>query len=878
MLLLVAATITASAASAVPVTLDAALSGDGMLSLSVNGAPWLASGATALRQKATWFVSDCPASGKRPSTEPESDHMKCKPLVSKAGGAPTSGTDAVGAYAQKSVQWTGAGDASMIVGVRTYTGKPDVLGLVQSFPNGLEPRNNNGAFNEVVSAFPTFGSSARDLGVLFFDGVQLQDSRYFPWAAGTPIHSNDPGVPTRKGKPGGNSKDPKGNTEGGMPLLLVDSGSGASVVFSPLADFFTATQAESKALGNWSFGMQATLESAPKGHEHVTLVVAGASPRGAMMRWGDVFMGAAGAGKQRNMDWTENGDAGLKYLSYYTDNGAYYYYHTIEGYCSDKTGTPGHGCVSKTTPKGATGYVATLDALSKYFKEASLPIGALQYDSWWYYKGPNSGVQLWEPEPSTLGGDKVNGPPSSWYKPSVPTVTHSRYYEPGNDYVTLKAPGLPADASEWVWVSSGNESQLRSATGAGHPAAVSTSSGFFKHIYQRAQSGLGMVTYEQDFLTNSYESIPDLQSKVGLAKAWLTAMSDAAEETNVTVQYCMSLPRHILQSASFKRVTHARASHDYGQSQERNTQQWSELGLSATLYWALGILPFKDDFWSEMMEAGNTWGAKEADPELQTLVSSLSAGPVGPSDALQQVNVSRVMQTCRQDGTLLKPSAPAMQLDSTYTAALHRATVQDNGIAHIWHTVSSAKARSSGPAEHPHNHIILAANITRTTNISVVELKANAASIVSSFTGRADLDANSFLAREYYSGDVRQVSDDVPLMIAPQKLKPQECAGRGFTHEYCTPFELWTLTPTPTRQAHILLGEKGKYIGLSPQRFAAYSARFAELKVTVLGTKGERVTVEVAEASQSSALEVDCVIGATGTAALQCGASKCTCN
>ena len=89
-----------------------------------------------------------------------------------------------------------------------------------------------------------------------------------------------------------------------------------------------------------------------------------------MMRWGDVFMGAAGAGKQRNMDWTESGDAGLKYLSYYTDNGAYYYYHTTQGTCGDRDGTPGHGCVKNTMPQGATGYVATLDALSKYFNEA----------------------------------------------------------------------------------------------------------------------------------------------------------------------------------------------------------------------------------------------------------------------------------------------------------------------------------------------------------------------------------------------------------------------------------------------------------------------------------------------------------------------------
>ena len=87
---------------------------------------------------------------------------------------------------------------------------------------------------------------------------------------------------------------------------------------------------------------------------------------------------------------------------------------------------------------------------------------------------------------------------------------------------------------------------------------MSTSAGFFAHIYSRAQEGMGMVTYEQDFLTRSYESIPALQSEIGLAKAWLTAMSDGADAANVTLQYCMALPRHILQTASFKRVTHAR--------------------------------------------------------------------------------------------------------------------------------------------------------------------------------------------------------------------------------------------------------------------------------------------------------------------------------
>ena len=51
--------------------------------------------------------------------------------------------------------------------------------------------------------------------------------------------------------------------------------------------------------------------------------------------------------------------------------------------------------------------------------------------------------------------------------------------------------------------------------------AASTDARFFAHIFSRAKAGLGMATYEQDFLTKTYESVGALQSTVGAAKAWL---------------------------------------------------------------------------------------------------------------------------------------------------------------------------------------------------------------------------------------------------------------------------------------------------------------------------------------------------------------------
>ena len=139
------------------------------------------------------------------------------------------------------------------------------------------------------------------------------------------------------------------------------------------------------------------------------------------------------------------------------------------------------------------------------------------------------------------------------FKFGIPTVTHSRWYEADNDYVTGIAPGL-SNTTALNWTISGG-------------VAVSLDQRFFEHIYSRAKQGLSMATYEQDFLAKAYESCATLQQQPGLAAAWLTAMADAAETQNVTVQYCMALPRHILQSAAYPRVTHARASHDYGQSQ-----------------------------------------------------------------------------------------------------------------------------------------------------------------------------------------------------------------------------------------------------------------------------------------------------------------------
>ena len=73
----------------------------------------------------------------------------------------------------------------------------------------------------------------------------------------------------------------------------------------------------------------------------------------------------------------------------------------------------------------------------------------------------------------------------------------------------------------------------------------------------------GMQVYEQDWLITVWEKMAVTKSNVTAGSSWLQAMADAAASLDITIQYCMPLPRHMLESTYFQAVTNARASGDY---------------------------------------------------------------------------------------------------------------------------------------------------------------------------------------------------------------------------------------------------------------------------------------------------------------------------
>jgi hypothetical protein len=63
----------------------------------------------------------------------------------------------------------------------------------------------------------------------------------------------------------------------------------------------------------------------------------------------------------------DHSDLATNGLSYWTDNGAYYYYHTL-------------------TDAPSSNYEQTLQAVGAYHRQSNIPVSYYQFDSWWYYK------------------------------------------------------------------------------------------------------------------------------------------------------------------------------------------------------------------------------------------------------------------------------------------------------------------------------------------------------------------------------------------------------------------------------------------------------------------------------------------------------------
>eukprot|EP01052_Picozoa_sp_SAG31_P006491 SAG31_NODE_299_length_18114_cov_3.533777_10_plen_336_part_00 len=257
------------------------------------------------------------------------------------------------------------------------------------------------------------------------------------------------------------------------------------------------------------------------------------------------------------------------------------------------------------------------------------------------------------------------------------------------------------------------------------------------------------------------------------------------------------------------------------------------------------------------------YGAQEKHPELQALVSALSAGPIAPSDVVGSSNSTLIRSTCTDAGVLLKPDRPAFPPGVMFLRRL-----RGKGEVQLTHTTLPGAGRWT---------YCLSFGMSEQITLSGEELGVPAALDESDSFGVAWARTN--LQPFGVSPNGKELkrygpSSSPPLSLAMQPPVPHDwgmytywrtastsCAGKGWT----------------------LLGEMKKLISVSTNRVTDIAAsctagdREPSMDADVVGAEGELVSLSfVRPRPSTSVLTVELKIGSDGTARAHCGSTgKC---
>ena len=405
-----------------------------------------------------------------------------------------------------------------------------------------------------------------------------------------------------------------------LPLLWI-AGDGRTLLLAPLDHFheqiIALPREEDPAAGSVRCGWHGDLDEVPAGFATEIAVWGAASPRQAILQWGEWLRL-----RYHSVRRSAYADRGLAQVSYWTDNGAYYYYRTEPG----------------------MDYTETLGRVVDSLEASGVPVGAVQLDSWFYpheelrpvgERGadlvPPTGAMLWEPREDLF--PRGFGPLCKRLA-FRPLILHSRHFSSRSRYFEI----------EPAWTDGAFA----------HPRSAA----FFSRLLSQAASW-GAVTYEQDWLVESFLNVRGLREGVGRTRAWQEALDRAAAAHGLTLQWCMAAPADFLQTLTLPRVTSIRTCGDYRYLFD-NGLLWNWFLCTNLLARALGLFPFKDVFLTQTNDHGT---ASEPYAEVEALLAALSAGPVGIGDRLGETRQDIVLRTCRADGILIKPDLPIAAID-----------------------------------------------------------------------------------------------------------------------------------------------------------------------------------------------------------------------
>ena len=515
-----------------------------------------------------------------------------RPSLPSGVGEPVTAVDQLGAAKSVTVV-----DSDVRCSVRAYSDRPMLVFRCEAKTDLADI--TTGAFDQPSVAWPTFtpgeradGDAPHALRALVFQHCEFAlPSNAGPSLDGWFLLPHRP--PT------------------GWPMLLT-RGDGRTLLIAPLDAFHE--QIIGLNGGTLRCGWHGDLEAVPAGFTTELAVLAADGPRAALDAWGRMLLDVAGT--VRPGRWP---DAVGSRPSYWTDNGAAYWYKT----------EPGHDV--------AGSIVAAVDDL----RAKDVPIGAVQLDSWFYphaelrpfdteeWVVPPSALTEWDvrpdvlPEGITALRERLHG---------LPLVAHIRH-------LSAHAP-IASETPTWT---------------DGEYAAPSTPEAYERWLDQCV--AWGVETFEHDWLVEVFFGVRAMRCEPGRAMSWQEGIDTAARDRGITLQWCMGSAADFAQTTTLTQVTSVRTSGDHGYIASAG-QLWAWFCTTNALARSLDLMPFKDVFRADPEVAG-----QNGEPEA--LLSALSTGPVGLGDRVGRMDPALALRTCRADGLLVKPNTAIAATDES---------------------------------------------------------------------------------------------------------------------------------------------------------------------------------------------------------------------
>lgn len=410
--------------------------------------------------------------------------------------------------------------------------------------------------------------------------------------------------------------------EGTVDLLVLADKDFNTVLLSPSANYLVATQqsAPINAGQNSSrainCGIEGLVEEIPAGYNHEHLLVAGEGIDSTFRQWGQALLIKSGKRALSKYDCET-----MRHPVYWDDYGGYYREH---GFKED-------------------GYAAYEDVIAGVAEDArkhGLLIGGYEVqdsDQLRYNEG------LFEPRADLF--------------PHGLAALHERLGVPLEAYLCWLAPGGPY-RKKYPYLETPSGSVLGKSMG-----DVFYSLDYWRDTAAKLVSW-GDVILQHDYL-NVYEGNPVMMAGIDRMDTYFKNMAKALGEKGIKMQYCMQLPRNIMESTENPTVISVQGTHDHHapMTEPKPTHSsddafaWKHLMFTDAFYGAVGLWPSRDNIQTE--GDPNAWE--------DILMANLTGGEIQLGHRIGECNFELVRKTYREgDELVLKPCHPVVPLDRCY--------------------------------------------------------------------------------------------------------------------------------------------------------------------------------------------------------------------